>query len=194
MKSLLIFVSASVFSLTTLFGFAEIPGTRLTTKEPSLKAQAAAIVKQFAGTLKPKLVEAVASGGFGHAIDVCAVEAPIIAANLSDQSGWQVKRVSLKPRNSASAAADDFEQRVLTDFERRQAGGESSTTMTYSELVDGDFRFMKAQETETLCLNCHGASISAEVKAALAERYPNDLATGYSLGQIRGAFSLTKPL
>ena len=66
--------------------------------------------------------------------------------------------------------------------------------MAYAEIVDGRFRFMKAQGVEGVCLNCHAAEIKPEVEAALKQKYPDDRARGYTLGQIRGAFSLTRDL
>ena len=160
--------------------------------DPVLRAEAISIVKQFSSTLKPLLKEAIATGGLSHAIDICSIEAPQIAAQLSKESGWSVKRVSLKPRNSRRATADSFETKVLQEFDLRQQTGELPSTMTYTKATTNEFRFMKAQGTEGLCLNCHGKSISNEVRSALKQYYPNDVATGYSLGQVRGAFSLTK--
>jgi hypothetical protein len=76
----------------------------------------------------------------------------------------------------------------------RQASGESADKMAYAEIVDGSFRFMKAQGVEAVCLNCHAAEVEPEVEAALREKYPSDKARGYELGQIRGAFSLSRDL
>ncbi len=162
--------------------------------DSALKAEAISIVKQFGSTLKPLLKEAIATGGLDHAIDVCSTQAPQIARQLGEKSGWSVKRVSLKPRSDLRASADLFEKEVLQQFDRRQQDGEPLDTMAYAERTATEFRFMKAQGTDGLCLNCHGKSISSEVKNALNRYYPNDLATGYSLGQVRGAFSLTKKL
>jgi hypothetical protein len=55
---------------------------------------------------------------------------------------------------------------------------------------------MKALPTQKLCLNCHGAEaqIAPEAKEKLKVLYPNDLATGYSEGQIRGALTVKRPL
>jgi hypothetical protein len=53
---------------------------------------------------------------------------------------------------------------------------------------------MKAQGVEAVCMNCHAENVSAEVEAALKAAYPQDKARGYSLGQIRGAFSLARDL
>jgi len=159
-----------------------------------LKQEAIGIVKKFGGSLKPELKQAIQSGGPAHAISVCAEKAPAIAQSLSNETGWIVKRVSLKARNSQSAIPDAWEKKVLQQFDERQANGESASQMAYSEVVDGQFRFMKAQGVEAVCMNCHAAEIKPEVEAALGENYPDDKARGYTMGQIRGAFSLTRDL
>ncbi len=160
----------------------------------ALKAEAIGIVKQFGGSLKPELKQAMQAGGPPNAISVCAEKAPAIARQLSDQSGWYLKRVSLKPRNAESATPDAWEKKVLQQFDERQASGESADKMAYAEVVDGRFRFMKAQGVEGICLACHGAELKPATEAALDAKYPLDTARGYDLGQIRGAFSLAKDL
>ena len=49
---------------------------------------------------------------------------------------------------------------------------------------------------EAPCLNCHGSSeqISAEVAEFLKNKYPNDKATDYNIGDLRGVISVTKIL
>jgi len=158
-----------------------------------LKQEAIGIVKKFGGSLKPELKKAIQSGGPAHAISVCSEKAPSIAKRLSSESGWMVKRVSLKARNQ-SAVPDSWEQKVLQQFDQRQANGESAAKMAYAEIVEGRFRFMKAQGVEAVCMNCHAAELKPEVEAALKENYPEDRARGYELGQIRGAFSLSRDL
>lgn len=162
--------------------------------QDALKKEAIDLIKQFGGTLKPELKKALENGGPAHAIGICSEKAPEIAKNLRDASGWYIKRVSLKARNSSTATPDSWEEKVLKEFDARQAKGESDRNMAYSEIVDGKFRFMKAQGVEKVCLNCHGEKISAEVEAVLKQKYPDDMARGYNLNQIRGAFSLAKDL
>ncbi len=160
----------------------------------ALKAEAISIVKRFGGALKPKLKGAIQKGGPVEAIQVCYKEAPAIARQLSKETGWNVSRVSLKARNSKSAIPDPWETKVLKQFDERQAKGESAEKMAYAEKVDGKFRFMKAQGVESLCLTCHGENIEPRTGRALNLFYRHDKAQGYSLGQIRGAFSLSKDL
>ena len=162
--------------------------------QAQLKKEAVSIVQRFGGSLKPELKKAMKAGGPSHAISVCAEQAPAIAESLSNDTGWYVKRVSLKVRNNQTAIPDAWEKQVLEQFDQRQANGETAEKMAFSEVVDGKFRFMKAQGVEAVCMNCHAAEIKPETEAALSEKYPLDKARGYSLGQIRGAFSLAKDL
>lgn len=157
-----------------------------------MQAQALPIVKRFGVTLKPQLQAAVKSGGFAHAINVCADIAPAIAAQISQDTGWTVKRVSLKARNP-NAVPDAYERGVLENFERRKAEGEAVAALNDGQWQDGRYRFMKAQGVEGLCLNCHGSNLAPPVVKALSERYPQDRATGYAVGDIRGAISLIAP-
>lgn len=39
---------------------------------------------------------------------------------------------------------------------------------------------------QPMCLTCHGADLAPDVQAAIAERYPDDRATGYRTGELRG--------
>ena len=109
--------------------------------EVQMEQEAIAIVKKFGGALKPELKTAIQSGGPVHAISVCSEKAPLIAEGLSRDSGWMVKRVSLRARNQ-TAVPDAWEKAVLEEFDQRQENGESAAKMTYMEIVDGSFRFM----------------------------------------------------
>lgn len=160
--------------------------------------EAKALVKEFATTLQGELQTAMKAGGPTNAIGVCKDRAPAIAADLAGRSGWEVGRTSLKVRNQALNLPDDWETGVLTAFEERKAAGEPLDTMAFGEVVESEggkrFRFMKAIPTAEVCLACHGSAITPEVTATLDEQYPGDQARGFALGDIRGAFSLSKPL
>lgn len=157
-----------------------------------LELEARGIAGEFVSTLQPTLQEAMQSGGPVNAIDVCAVEAPRIAGNLSQESGWDVTRVSLQPRNRQNAEPDAWEREMLMQFDERQAAGEAGADINVAAIVDDEFRYMQAQAAMPLCLTCHGQTLAPEVTAALAEHYPDDMATGYVAGEIRGAISLRR--
>lgn len=160
--------------------------------DDALKQAAAQIVQKFAGTMKPLLKETIRSKGLSRAISVCAEEAPKIADRLSRETGWTIRRVSLNPRNRKTATPDPFEKKVLEQFDQRRDRGESAERMTHAERTGTRFRFMKAQGVGGICLGCHGQKLNARVRAAINKHYPEDIATGYSIGEIRGAVSLIK--
>jgi hypothetical protein len=156
--------------------------------------EARQLVQQFVGQLKPQLKKAMQEGGPTLAIESCAAIAPTIADALAAESGWTVRRVSLKTRNASRAQPDEWERAVLIKFDQRQAAGELSATINFGETRGDYYRYMQAQGVEPVCLACHGEQLSAPVKEILDEYYPDEQATGYSLGQLRGAISLAKPL
>ena len=53
---------------------------------------------------------------------------------------------------------------------------------------------MKAIPTQEICLQCHGENLHGEVVEQLANHYPHDQATGFAVGDIRGAFTIEVPL
>jgi hypothetical protein len=160
--------------------------------------EAKAIIQEFFGNLQGELQTAIQSGGPASAVTICNAKAPGIATDMSAQTGWNVGRTSLKLRNPGENAPDAWEQAVLLQFEERKAAGESVETMAYAETTEENgaktFRFMKAIPTAELCLTCHGTDLVPEVAAEINKSYPNDQATGFALGDIRGAFTLSKPL
>lgn len=179
-----------IATLTACGGSDEQPAGSSVVDQAALQQQAAAIAGQFTGTLLPTLQQAMQQGGPVNAINVCAVQAPLIAQNLSEESGWQVRRVSLKARNTALATPDSWEADALREFDQRQQAGEPAAQINKAEIVNGEFRYMQAQPAGALCLTCHGTDITPEISQALAQHYPMDAATGYVEGQIRGAISM----
>lgn len=163
----------------------------------SRSQQSKQAVQEFAGQLKGELQSAMKSKGPMHAVDVCHKKAPEIAQQLSEKYGWEISRTSLKARNAGNQP-DAWEKSVLEKFEQRKADGEDVKPMAHAEIVETDgkkqFRFMKAIPTGGVCLTCHGDNIATELKAKIDELYPQDAATGFKEGDIRGAFSITQPM
>ncbi len=193
MKSSMTFAAGVALALSVSAGaMAEDAGSR-----DALSAQARGIVAQFSERLKGELMGAMKADGPVKAIEVCNVAAPAIAGEVS-KDGWTVGRTSLKLRN-AKAKPDAWEKQTLEFFEAEKAKGADVAKLERSEIADVNgvptFRYMKAIPTaEQPCLTCHGSNVPEPVKARLAQLYPDDQATGFKAGDIRGAFTLSKPL
>ena len=94
--------------------------------------------KKVATSIPPKLLavlnEEIAKSGPEGAIGVCRDKAPQLAKAASDETGWSIRRVSLRNRNPR-AVPDAWERAALEDFDRRAASGESATTLEKAEIV-----------------------------------------------------------
>jgi hypothetical protein len=156
---------------------------------------AKAAVKAFAGALQTELQTAMQSGGPVAAIEVCNARALPISQLVSAEKGMDLSRVSLRNRNPLNAP-NDWQTSVLEQFEAQKLAGKDVQSIAWTETVatDGghEFRFMKAIPTAGVCLACHGASLSPEISAKLTDLYPEDKATGFFEGDIRGAFVVTR--
>ena len=165
-------------------------------REQAARAAAGQFLHKLGGALKREIKK----GGPDHAIGVCRDLAPQIAGELSRANGWRVTRVGTRVRDPLLGMPDRWERKVLSAFKARAAKGESYRDMTFGAVVDyggkPHYRFMKAIAVRKVCLKCHGSpqQIPTNVQAKLARTYPHDRATGYKVGELRGAVSINQPL
>lgn len=134
--------------------------------------------------LQQELQAAMQEGGPVAAIDVCRLRASEIAAEVSATAELDVQRVSTRSRNPLNHA-DGVESQVIAQFERRAAFTDTAF------LQNGEPVYMRAIRIESAaCLACHGPqeSLAPELQAELQSAYPDDQATGFAQGDVRGAF------
>jgi hypothetical protein len=186
----LVLIGAACASLPALAE--EVSAADLT----ALRAASGSLATALGAEMKKELT----ANGPEAAITVCRDKAPQIAGEMSRKNGWKVTRVSLKVRNPLLGTPDAWEQAALKKLQDRLSAGEKPETLDMAEIVTepaGRFlRFAKGIPVQTACLACHGGpdDVTPNVKAKLADAYPMDKATGYSVGMLRGAVSIKKPL
>jgi hypothetical protein len=148
------------------------------------KARGAAII----GELKKSLVGALTSAlgqGAPSAVAACHTMAPGLASALS-RDGVTVGRATRKPRNPKNEASG-WQADALAELERMQTDKVPLAGKSFARrLPDGRIAYAEPLIIQELCLTCHGANVAPEVQAVLAEKYPADKATGYSVGDLRG--------
>ncbi len=172
---------------------AEAPSPKLIEES---RAAATQLMKRVGGELRREME----FSGPLRSIMVCKYVSQDAAAELSRKSGWRISRVSLKPRNPLTGVPDAWEQQTLVEFDRRAASGEKADAIERAEIVAEPlgryFRYAKALPVASMCLECHGPvdQLAAAVQSRLASEYPHDQATGYRVGQLRGAVSIKRPL
>ena len=158
------------------------------------RAKAADAAAKLMGALFTELQAALAQGPPEQAIGVCAERAPAIARRIGEETGLSVRRTALKTRNPANAP-DAYERAWL---ERAAGGGAPAVDAAEVVRSDGGYelRYMRVVRLAEMCVTCHGAPgrIPPAVKDAIASRYPEDHATGFAPGDLRGVVSVRVPL
>lgn len=130
-------------------------------------------------------MEVLQSEGPAAAIEVCSQEAVEIAQRVGQEHGVQIGRTSFKLRNPANAPRDWVKPYV----EQRVDSPQSLT------LENGNHGALFPIRLDVKCLMCHGGpdDMLEQVSQELAKRYPDDEATGFKQGDLRGWFWVEVP-
>lgn len=178
----------ALLCLTVLAGCGGGEETPAPAHDEARIAAARKIAEGFADGMRRKLGAAlVEAGGIEAAIGECRTAAPALAAAAA-KDGYTVRRIGTRVRNAANTPTA-AERAILGRLDQLPPdelrttsieGGDSGHWALYVPIV----------LAQPLCLRCHGPveDIAPEVRAKLAELYPDDAATGYAIGDLRGAF------
>ncbi|MCG8374075.1 MAG: DUF3365 domain-containing protein [Balneolales bacterium] len=134
------------------------------------------------------LVPTVTQQGTKTALEFCSVKAIPLTDSMAVVTGTEVYRVSDLPRNPDNLATGkqlEYIQKAKLDI----ANGEAVTPQVFGldEKVIGFYPIL----TNQFCLQCHGSpgkEITEETYDDIQKLYPNDKATGYGEGELRGIF------
>ncbi len=153
--------------------------------------------KELLDSLKTHLVQELQAGGPAKAIEVCSSLGQKIPQTLMSRYGILIKRTSLKVRNPRNAPTPD-EKALLQTLETLAKKDSAPDEWVDTVTLQGKpvFRYAKPLYVQGLCLVCHGPTetLSPEVRKILDEKYPQDRARGYQVGDFRGMVIVKIPL
>ncbi|SDM29138.1 Tll0287-like domain-containing protein [Kriegella aquimaris] len=140
--------------------------------------------------LGKNLVKAIQESGTVGAVSFCNVEALKLTDSISVMKNAIIKRVSDKPRNPNNSANTE-ELGYIELFKRMVASGEDVKPIV--NVANGEVDFYYPITTNAMCLQCHGKpekQIEIETLAMLKKRYPEDMAVGYDVNEVRGIWAI----
>lgn len=163
-------------------------------------AEALALARQVADTmtadLRARVFAELERAGPAAAMAVCADSAQAVTARHA-RAGVTVRRVSDRFRNPANRP-DAFESGWLERLDSLRAAGTLPVEVIDTVVEDGGraLRYLRPVLVAEPCLACHGdrAGMQPAVLGLLDARYPEDRATGYRAGELRGAVSVRVPV
>lgn len=145
--------------------------------------------------LQTKLLEelqaSITANGAANSIDKCSLKSPEIEKLISENENAIIRRVSDNYRNPAHKPTQD-EQNSITLWKLELEKGNKDLFPMTVESEDG-IQYMKPIIISSpTCLKCHGKEneIEPETLKKIKEKYPEDKATGYEMGQLRGAITI----
>lgn len=145
-------------------------------------------INMLGGTLKSQLKAQLQADPSGmSAIGFCTAEAQRITDEVNTQlpEHAKVRRTSLRTRNSINKPdAKDIE--VMKEIEASIRNKTAAATMVTKVDTEEGTRYYKPLIADAACLKCHGENVSPEIQAVIQTSYPEDNASGYTLGAFRG--------
>lgn len=152
------------------------------------------VTRALVATLSSRLSTALREEGPWGAVRACSNLAQALTDSIAHAEGVEIGRTSLRWRNPANAP-DPWDERALTYFGRLRAEGEATHEGMVMVMSPGVARYYRPLVLVEGCLRCHGPAetLDPDVLSAIREAYPDDRATGYAAGDLRGLVRVTIP-
>lgn len=160
------------------------------TPDAAFVTSAAQLADTYQTSLQVELSSAIRQVGPVGAIGVCQSSAPAIAADLSSKGDLAVSRIARRNRNPDNAVPSELDA-LYQELEREPLHDGKPRVVT-ATIGEREILMRALPMKDQPCSQCHGTSIAPEVKAAIAASYPNDRATGFVAGDLRGAMLITR--
>lgn len=144
------------------------------------RTRAAALIVELKRELLAAVTQAM-QAGVPAAIEACQAMAPAITERVA-ASGATIGRATRRPRNPTNLARG-WQLEAVEHFER--VGHHVAAPPFERVLPSGRVAYAEPLVVGEVCLRCHGEPVP-EVASVLRARYPDDRATGYALGELRG--------
>ena len=169
----------------------QFPTTLTSEEEAQYLKQGKQVVGATFSALSSSLMKAMQEGGVPRAVTYCQVNALPITDSLAVTHQARIKRTSNKIRNPKNAPTS-LEISILADYQK--AVDQEGIPQPRVALVDQQtVAYYAPIFIMEPCLKCHGQvgkTISQEDYTLIQSKYPEDQATNYQLGALRGIWSV----
>lgn len=182
----------TILSLATIFLFSCTQNNAKKQEKPKDHSETIkkgkTIAKATFNALSSELKKAMSSGGVPAAAKYCNVAAMPITDSLSMKHHVAIKRTTNKLRNQNNKPTT-LESQIFSQYEEKKAAGQKLGPIV--KMIDGMDVFYAPILMKGLCLTCHGDAKTIPDYDVIKKLYPNDQATGYKEGDLRGMWSIS---
>lgn len=165
-------------------GWSLVQVERLSAEQNAQLQRAEEARQDLASTLMGRVMGVIQEKGAPAAVEVCHGEAGVLTAEVGEEHGVRIGRFSEKLRNADNKPPPWVAAMANEAGDRRMGVGPQQELAVLSPI-----------RIASPCLTCHGdqESLAPQVARAIADHYPEDRATGYAEGDLRGWFWVEVP-
>ncbi len=142
--------------------------------------------------LGSNLMKHMKEGGPQQAIPFCNATANPLTEEMAKKYSVSIKRTSLKIRNEENKP-NEAEETILKQYLASISNNEELKPIVSKDKA-GKVHFYAPIKLEAKCLACHGTigkEVTVKTDSILKALYPNDKATGFKIGDLRGIVNIT---
>ncbi|HAY71285.1 MAG TPA: hypothetical protein DCX89_05290 [Saprospirales bacterium] len=150
------------------------------------------IAGQINASLQEALKKAIEEKGFEGAISFCSLKAIPITDSISQKENVLIQRVSHKARNPENQAGSE-DMKIIERYLQISQDTLAKKQATMVAQHEKKIFYAPIYVANSLCLNCHGKpdkEILPSLGKAIAEKYPDDQATGFTMNDFRGLLKI----
>lgn len=150
--------------------------SNLTAHQQEQQARAIKAQTKLLRVLQQELQHAISDPA--KAISVCKKRGDLLARSIGQEMNVRIGRTSAKIRNLNNVPPVWAAEWVQQRHDRRLV----------VSLPNSGLGLLSPIMTKSICINCHGkqGKIDPDVFAEILSLYPDDMATGFSVGELRG--------
>lgn len=161
------------------------PLESLTEVQQQQRGLAIAAKDKLFQSLLGELMGSIQTNGVASSIEVCKTKAPELARSISEDMQLRIGRTSFQLRSTENQPPSWAES-----FVSDRVANEVNVS-----LADESLGVLLPIPLKEACIKCHGPAdaIVTEVASAITKHYPDDKATGFAEGDVRGYFWVEVP-
>ncbi len=192
MKKPVLFIALAFITLWSCKPESTAPAASTTSETMTdYASEGQVITKAVFARLSKELMAAINADGPSGAIDYCQINALPITDSVATAFGVTVQRVTDRARNPLNKADSD-DINIMSQYRAAIAASEELKGKVLNQ--DNQHIYYAPIRINGLCLQCHGSQdtdISSETLTTIQSKYPEDQATGYVAGDLRGLWKVS---
>jgi hypothetical protein len=192
MKSVIsLFIFASIFLMQACDSTPKIHPLSQTEKDRYMRDGKNITLVTFSA-LSSRLGKAIQEQGIQGAVSYCNVAALPLTDSLAALNHVEIKRTSLQLRNPENAPTE-AEKNMLLAFDAQEKAGTELQPVVQA-ISNEKASFFAPIRMMDVCQKCHGTigeTMDEADYASIKTLYPDDKATGFKTGDLRGMWSIT---